>query len=375
MRIALFLWVWLVCAGAVAAPVEPATLDRSTWPEQLTSPALFDVASRAEILAFAHALMISEALDESALKQRLGLKIINVEAIDALRQRMWQRLLTNYNLAQQSCDQDASFCYYVDDMDSLREQAGKFAIADDSFYVAWAEPGREFHQRYLDEQLRMAALLPQISSEIALLGDQEVNGETMHDRLFLLTFDSGPTQLPGTTDWLTGYLRKQSISGIFFVLGNSLQVRLDKEGALALQALYKGQCVGVQGWEYRSHSHWKDWQDSIARSAALVNQVVPQRYVPLFRPPYGQRRADSGGFFEAQGMRVALWGIDAQDLATSLNGEQSAHRVLTLMLLWRHGVIAFHDTQDKVRTALPWLMNATSQSGLGWDSCEALGER
>ena len=117
---------------AVAAPVEPATLDRSTWPEQLTSPALFDVASRAEILAFAHALMISEALDESALKQRLGLKIINVEAIDALRQRMWQRLLTNYNLAQQSCDQDASFCYYVDDMDSLREQAGKFAIADDS---------------------------------------------------------------------------------------------------------------------------------------------------------------------------------------------------------------------------------------------------
>ncbi|MGO1269024.1 MAG: polysaccharide deacetylase family protein, partial [Pseudomonas bubulae] len=51
MRIALFLWVWLVCAGAVAAPVEPATLDRSTWPEQLTSPALFDVASRAEILA------------------------------------------------------------------------------------------------------------------------------------------------------------------------------------------------------------------------------------------------------------------------------------------------------------------------------------
>jgi hypothetical protein len=148
-----------------------------------------------------------------------------------------------------------------------------------------------------------------------------------------------------------------------------LQVRLDKEGALALQALYKGQCVGVQGWEYRSHSHWKDWQDSIARSAALVNQVVPQRYVPLFRPPYGQRRADSGGFFEAQGMRVALWGIDAQDLETSLNGEQSAHRVLTLMLLWRHGVIAFHDTQDKARVALPILLQATAQSGLGWQDC------
>ena len=88
MRIALIFCAWLLCSAAVAVPNEPATLDRSTWPEQLTSPALFDVASRAEILAFAHALMVSEALDESALKQRLGLKIINVEAIDALRQRM-----------------------------------------------------------------------------------------------------------------------------------------------------------------------------------------------------------------------------------------------------------------------------------------------
>ena len=372
MRIAVFFSAWLVCLGAQAVPNEPATLDRSTWPEQLISPALFDVASRAEILAFAHALLASEALDESALKERLGLKIINLDAIDNLRKRMWQRLLANYNYAQQSCDQDASFCYYVDGMDSLREQAGKFAIADDSFYVAWAEPGREFHQRYLDEQLRKAALFPQISSEVELFGEQESNGEAMHDRLFSLSFDSGPTQLPGTTDWLTDYLRKQSLSARFFVLGNSVQVRLDKGGAQALQALYKGQCVGVQGWEYRSHSHWQAWQDSILRSTALVKQVTPQNYIPLFRPPYGQRRADSGAFFEAQGLQVALWDIDAQDMAASLSAEQSAQRVLTLMLLWRHGVIAFHDTQDKVRTALPWLLKATAQSGLGWEDCEVL---
>ena len=147
MRIAVFFSAWLMCLGATAAPNEAATLDRGTWPEQLTSPALFDVASRAEILAFAHALLASEALDESALKQRLGLKTINPDAIDTVRKRMWQQLLSNYNVAQQSCDQDASFCYYVDSMDSLREQAGKFAIADDSFYVAWAQPSGEFHQR------------------------------------------------------------------------------------------------------------------------------------------------------------------------------------------------------------------------------------
>ena len=61
MRIAVFFSAWLMCLGATAAPNEAATLDRGTWPEQLTSPALFDVASRAEILAFAHALLASEA--------------------------------------------------------------------------------------------------------------------------------------------------------------------------------------------------------------------------------------------------------------------------------------------------------------------------
>ena len=372
MRIALFFSAWLVCLGAVAAPNEPATLGLSAWPEQLISPALFDVASRAEILAFAHALLASEVLDESALKQRLGLKNINQDAINHVRKRMWQRLLANYNVAQQSCDQDASFCYYVDGMDSLRQQAGKFAVADDSFYAAWAEPSREFHRRYLDEQLRKAALFPQISSEIELFGEQETNGVGMHDRLFVLTFDSGPSQLPGTTDWLTDYLRKQSLSARFFVLGNSLQVRLDKGGERALQALYKGQCVGVQGWEYRSHSHWQEWQDSILRSVALVKQVVPHNYLAQFRPPYGQRRADSGAFFQGQGLQVSLWDIDAQDMAANLSGEESAQRVLSLMLLWRHGVIKFHDTQDKIRTELPWLLKATAQSGLGWEDCEVL---
>ncbi|PWQ88723.1 polysaccharide deacetylase, partial [Enterococcus faecium] len=88
----------------------------------------------AEILMFAHSLIASEAQDEAALKQRLGLKIINLASIDDLRRQLWQRLLENYPFAQQSCDEDASFCYLVENMDDLREQAGKFQVSDDSFY-------------------------------------------------------------------------------------------------------------------------------------------------------------------------------------------------------------------------------------------------
>jgi hypothetical protein len=140
-------------------------------PKKLGSPALFDVASRAEILMFAHSLLASENQDEAALKQRLGLKIINLSAIDDLRRQLWQRLLENYTFAQQSCEVDASFCYLVESMDDLREQAGKFEVSADSFYIGWADPSRHFHERYLDELLRKAALFPQISSEVARFGD------------------------------------------------------------------------------------------------------------------------------------------------------------------------------------------------------------
>ncbi|VVN71211.1 polysaccharide deacetylase family protein [Pseudomonas fluorescens] len=370
MRIALVFSAWLLSLGAMAAPTDVATLDRSTWPEQLGSPTLFDVASRAEILTFSRALLASEALDEAALKQRLGLRMINLESIDRVRQRMWQRLLANYNFAQQSCDQDASFCYRVEDLDSLREQAGKFQVATDSFYTRWAEPSRMFHERYLDEQLHKAALFPQTSSEIDRFGDYERNGDELYDRLFLLTFDSAAAASPDNSAWLADYLRQSNMSGTFFVLGSDIQARLAQHSVADLQALYSQQCVGVQGWEYRSHSHWQDWHYSIQRSIELLKGKLPESYVPLFRPPYGQRRADGEVFFKAQGLQVVLWDIDPQDAGGRLKAQQSGERVLTLMLLWRRGVINFNVKQDALKNALPWLIRQTAQSGIGWEDCQ-----
>jgi peptidoglycan/xylan/chitin deacetylase (PgdA/CDA1 family) len=370
LRIVLLFTAWLLSFGAIAAPGDVATLDRSTWPEQLSSPTLFDVASRAEILMFARGLLGTEALDETTLAQRLGLRTVNIDAVNSLRQRLWQRLLANYNYAQQSCDQDASFCFLVEDLATLREQAAKFVVSDDSYYTKWAEPSRIFHVQYLDELMRKAALFPQTSSEVDRFGDYERNGDEMHDRLFLLTFDSAANLQPDNTDWLTGYLRKANLSGTFFVLGKDIQARLSDRSVSSLQTEFSRQCVGVQGWEFRSHSHWQDWQDSVRRSADLVKNKLPENYVPLFRPPDGQRRSDAQSFFNTQGLQVALWDIDAQDGAGKLKGAPSAQRVLTLMLLWRHGVINFNMKQDAVKTSLPWLITQTAQSGIGWEDCQ-----
>jgi peptidoglycan/xylan/chitin deacetylase (PgdA/CDA1 family) len=370
LRIAFLISVWLLSFGAIAAPGDVATLDRGTWPEKLGNPTLFDVASRAEILMFSSVLLASESLDEPALAQRLGLRTINLESVNRVRQRMWQRLLANYNFAQQSCDQDASFCFLVEDMPTLREQAGKFQVSADSYYIKWAEPSRVFHSQYLDEQLRKAALFPQTSSEVDRFGDYERSGDEMHDRLFLLTFDSAANAAPDNTAWVTEYLRKSNMSATFFVLGKDIQTRLAEHSVSDLQATYSTQCIGVQGWEFRSHSYWQGWQDSVRRSAELVKSKLPENYVPLFRPPDGQRRSDAESFFKTQGLQVALWDIDAQDGAGKLKGNQSAQRVLTLMLLWRHGVINFNVKQDGVKTALPWLVTQTAPAGIGWEDCQ-----
>lgn len=370
MRIAFLISIWLLSFGALAAPGDVATLDRSAWPEKLGNPTLFDVASRAEILMFSSVLLASESLDETALAQRLGLRTINLESVNRVRQRMWQRLLTNYNYAQQSCDQDASFCFLVEDMPTLREQATRFQVSADSYYTKWAEPSRVFHTQYMDEQLRKAALFPQTSSEVDRFGDYERTGDEMHDRLFLLTFDSAANAAPDNTAWVTEYLRKSNMNGTFFVLGKDIQARLAEHSVSNLQSTYSTQCIGVQGWEFRSHSHWQDWQDSVRRSADLVKSKLPENYVPLFRPPDGQRRSDAEGFFKTQGLQVALWDIDAQDGAGKLKGSQSAQRVLTLMLLWRHGVINFNAKQDGVKTALPWLVTQTAPVGIGWEDCQ-----
>jgi len=213
-------------------------------------------------------------------------------------------------------------------------------------------------------------LFPQTSSEVERFSDAERDGETLNDRLFLLSFEGGPGP---ATQAMTDYLRRQKLGGLFFVVGKSVQARRDQTSPAALQALYAGQCVGVQGWQYSSHAQWTGWQDSIVRSRALVQSLLGEQAVPLFRPPYGQRRADSAAFFASQGMQVVLWGIDAQD-NSSLDAEQAAQRVLSLMLLWRRGVIQFHDGPPRAQAAIDWLLQHTAQSGIGWGNCREFAE-
>lgn len=369
-RNAALLAVSLLAANAHAAgPRSMALMDRSGWPEAVTAPAAFDTASRAEILMFARTLLASENLDETALQAQLGVKRVNMASVEAVRQRFWAQLLRNYQLAQASCSAAAPFCPPINSAGALRQQASELAIP--AQYATWATASAAFHQHYLNEQLRLAALFPAISSEIATFSAIERNGDELADRQFLLTFDDGPTVKPGNSERLLAALAEQNLSGIFYVLGSNFQARLQHSSAEALQRLYAGQCVGLHGWEHKSHAQWADWQQSVTRTQALVQQTLPESYVPWFRPPYAERRPDSAAFFQQQGLNVGLWNIDSQDWSSKVSTSAAGQRVLTLMLLWRHGTILFHDIHSKAPVAVPWLVQATQGSGVTWQTCHA----
>jgi peptidoglycan/xylan/chitin deacetylase (PgdA/CDA1 family) len=163
-------------------------------------------------------------------------------------------------------------------------------------------------------------------------------------------------------------LAAQQKSAVFFMLGSHLQNRLKKTNAANLAALYANQCVASHGWEHQSHAKWPQWQTSILNTQTLLKSVFSnpnpkiQSFVPLFRPPYGQRKADSGAFFQEQGLQVALWNLDSQDWNNHVDADDIVNRMTGLMLIKRHGVLLFHDIHPKANRALPILFDELSNA-------------
>jgi peptidoglycan-N-acetylglucosamine deacetylase len=193
----------IVLAIAAATPIvadasEAVIPHRALWPDPINSPAEFDRASRAEILAFAHELAESDTLAETALHARLAVDAVDMPSIDRARRKLWKLLTDNYAVASRSCAANEPFCPDGSDPESLRREAMAFSGARiQPRYQPWLADAARFQRSYLDELLLLAAVFSHRNSEIELFNDNEMPGWDLHDREFLLTFDDGPTRPPG----------------------------------------------------------------------------------------------------------------------------------------------------------------------------------
>lgn len=362
--------------GSAAAPVRAdsgpsvvAKADLSLWHEAIDTRAGFDKASRASILVYAGVLGEMSRLGDDDMLAAFKIKSVNRASTDKWLKKELALSAANYRLAAAGCVSGDWTC--ATPATDLAATAATWTRGVPATATAWRDSLAGFAHAYVGEQLRLAALFPKVTSEIDTFSDREWNGDALPDTVFQLSFDDGPTPPNGNTDDTLRMLETAHRHALFFMLGGNLQARVAKTDAATLDHLYAGHCVASHGWEHQSHQRWDQWQDSVKRTQALLNATFPKDAVmPYFRPPYGQRRPDSGAFFQEQGLQVALWNLDSQDWNAHVTPADVVDRMTTLALIKRHGIMLFHDVHPKAKAALPAMFEKLGNA-VEWRDCRA----
>lgn len=345
--------------------------NRRLWTEPINTTDGFDRASRAAILFYALELGTQKDA-ENKTANRLSVKKWLDKELNLARQ--------NYQLAAKTCKPSDWTCIgAANDSDDFIAKARVLQIP--TALDAWQENTAEFMGIYVAEQIHLANVFPTTSSEIEMFNDSEWSGDEIGDRKFFLTFDDGPTASGGNTDNVLQMLAAQKKSAVFFVLGRQFANRQKTNGDAAIAKLYENQCVGAHGWEHLSHEKrskyavGNKWQTSVTDTINLLKTGFDGTsvFLPLFRPPYGQRKSDSGAFFQKEGLQVALWNMDSKDWNSQIEAEDIINRMEILMLIKRRGVLLFHDIHPKAQKAVPIII-AEFGSAVEWGDCHQISE-
>lgn len=341
-----------------------AKIDRAVWPYPINSKIDFDVASKMEMLVFSEVLSEYSALDQMELSNKIGVKNINVKSVRNWETKTKSIMQDNFS---QLMPESLPVCISVKKNTDWNVLAGfqleKKIPAD---LKKWYYASRIFHEDYLVELYRLAALNPRITSEIAAIDETEINGDNFRQKHFLLTFDDGPTAGNGNTDKMISVLNARGLKGIFFVLGDSFKQRLNASSVKSLQSLYEGQVVASHAKIHKSHQKFADWQASLDFTQNVIKSVTKQEKLIYFRPPYGQRNKALVDYVNSHQSKVVLWNMDSQDWNKDINAKEVANRQITLMLLWRKGILLFHDVHQKAQGAVPIIHDYFKKADIIW---------
>ena len=358
----------LTWSAHAAGPAAVAKANTNLWPDQISSKESYDTASRAEILLF---LSVYQNMFAAPVNPAdLGVKSINQSSFDRWQERFKRYWLNTYLDAAQSCKSvEALGCGFKEsDFEKLLSYSKQFTTTLPAQYEPWKTMSQPFYQIYLKEQARLAALFPNPTSEILPLAETEIIGDHFKDGEFLLTMDDGPT-LSDDTEKYTKLLRENGISAFFFALGDGLEAKLRKTPVETLRQVYQGQCLASHGYQHKSHQKWTEWKSSLDKTRDLVHRITGKDNPVAFRPPYGQVQLSVINYLASQQAPVILWNIDSQDWQGKITPEEVNMRVKKLMLLWRKGIILFHDVHKKGFTAIPGAIQLGKMAGLRWVDC------
>ncbi|CAM4170070.1 polysaccharide deacetylase family protein [Flavobacterium antarcticum] len=349
------------------AQVKVAKIDRSLWPENLNSVENFDYASKMQILVYAKCFLEIQNLNNvEEIKAKYNIKSANVNSFSTWKKDQIQLILQNLHSIKSQTVLDKTIAINKNctwqDVVKATEKLDKSIPAN---LKLWYANASDFSRQYANELARLAFLFPKTSSEILTLAPNEITGSNYADKEFLLTFDDGPTKENGNTDKLTATLKSLNLNGMFFVLGEQLQNRINATSTEKLNKLYSNNKLESHGKIHKSHQYLETWQESIDYTFGKIKTITDSKNSrSYFRPPYGQRTEKVANYLNSINASVLLWNIDSQDWNSKINASEVSDRVITLMLLWRKGVVLFHDIHPKANEALPVMVKSLNGSGI-----------
>lgn len=350
--------ITITIVSQAAGPEKIATLQRDLWPYEIKNNLEFNRASNAELQMLTLIMNEISVSSETEIKIFTGLKKVNEKSVAEWIKRTRITLLENHHRA---CKNLSKSC--AKNWQELSNLSKKYIQNElPKKLQPWLKQSYKFHQRYLYEQIRLAALFPRITSEIDTLSEQEITGFEFNDGEFLLTYDDGPSNKRSAS--LVAALDEKNINAFFFVMGEKLKKqRPDK-------SLYQNQCLASHGYQHKSHQKWEHWKLSLVDTRSQLGFYQSGPY--WFRPPYGQRNKALLTNLKQHNEKLMLWNIDSQDWNRKLTDQQIEDRVVTLMLLWRRGIILYHDIHSRALHNLDELNRIVSTSEKQWLDCREI---
>lgn len=342
-------------------------LNNQDWPYKMNSRKGFDVASKCEMLVFIEVFNMFDAYSEAEIPLKIGVNNVNKKSVELWKKETKERILNNFNKLSVTSLIDVIFVQQNSSWETLSINDLEKAFPEN--FLNWYSVSKAFYTDYVKEQMRLAALYPRITSEILQFSENEIQGHNLPDKNFLLTFDDGPTVANGNTDKLIKVLDSYNLTGMFFVLGDNLEKRLKESSKESLVNLYGENEVLSHGRIHKSHQKYSQWKSSIEFTNELIHKVFPREdknELIYFRPPYGQRNKMLVDYFIEKNSKIIFWNIDSRDWSSKLNTQKVAYRQIKLMLLWRNGILLFHDIHNKVQKAVPIIHNYFKDTDIVW---------
>lgn len=348
-------------------PSNIATANRDLWKLSMKSSKDFDVASKMEMLVFLKTFHGIDAYNGTELLKTLGVKDGTSEGIKTWKKQTEDRLVTNFKDLEPNALSEIIPVKANPTYQELLLATKSLPAKLPEELKGWYQNSKNFYKTYILECLRLAAKSNKRSSEISTLDSTEKNGFELKDKSYLLTFDDGPTSKNGYTDKLVNILKEQHLNGIFFLSGDKLQQRIAANGKNNVASMYGENWIGSHSMVHKSHQYLADWKLQIDESNAIIKDVFNfNNKTFYFRPPYGQRNLQIINYLLKGKQPILLWNIDSQDWSEKISSQEVSSRVITLMLLWRKGIILFHDVHPKAAIAVPEINEYFKDCQIKW---------